>query len=140
MSAALSIDPKAAGLSPERLRRIRSKMQNHIAAERLAGGMGLIMRRGHLGYFETWGLGDKEVGTPMREDAIFRIYSMTKAVTGVAAMMLFEEGAFALTDPISTFIPEFREMRIAVEFLDPATGKMALTGTVPASRPSLYSI
>ena len=101
-------------------------MEKHIDAGRMAGGIGLIMRRGHVGYFETWG---------MREDAIFRIYSMTKAVTGVAAMMLFEEGAFALADPISHFIPEFREMRVAVESPDPATGKMALTGTVPAARP-----
>src|SRR6202451_2583635 len=71
----------------------------------------------------------------MREDAIFRIFSMTKAVTGVAAMMLFEEGEFALADPVSNLMPEFREMRIAVESPDGATGKMVLTGTVPAARP-----
>ena len=126
MPATLSVNPAAAGLSPERLNRIGAKMQKHIDAGRMAGGIGLIMRRGHVGYFETWN---------MKEDAIFRIYSMTKAVTGVAAMMLFEEGAFALADPISHFIPEFREMRVAVESPDPATGKMALTGTVPAARP-----
>jgi CubicO group peptidase (beta-lactamase class C family) len=110
-------------------------MEKHIEADRLAGGLGLIMRRGHVGYFETWGMGDKEAGAPMREDAIFRIYSMTKAVTGVAAMMLFEEGAFALADPVSSFIPEFREMRVAVESPDPVTGKMMLSGSVPATRP-----
>lgn len=109
-------------------------MEKHIDAGRLAGGLGLIMRRGHAGFFETWGMGDKEAGKPMGEDAIFRIFSMTKAVTGVAAMLLFEEGAFALADPISNFLPEFREMRVAVESLDPATGKMVLTGTVPATR------
>lgn len=135
MSSSQSIDPKAAGFSPERLKRIRTKMESHIAAGRLAGGMGLIMRRGHLGYCETWGFGDKEAGTPMREDAIFRIYSMTKAVTGVAAMLLFEEGAFALADPLSAFMPEFREMRVAVESLNPTTGKLVLTGTLPATRP-----
>jgi len=90
------VNPAAAGLSPARLNRIRARMEKHIEAGRLAGGLGLIMRRGHIGYFETWN---------MREDAIFRIYSMTKAVTGVAAMMLFEEGAFALADPVSNFIP-----------------------------------
>ncbi len=135
MSASLSVNPEAAGLSPERLRRIRSKMEKHIDAGRMAGGLGLIMRRGQVGYFETWGMSDKEASTPMREDAIFRIYSMTKAVTGVAAMMLFEEGAFALADPVSNFIPEFREMRVALESPDPATGKMVLTRTVPATRP-----
>jgi CubicO group peptidase (beta-lactamase class C family) len=126
MSATLPVNSAAGGLSPERLNRIRVKMEQHIGASRMAGGIGLIMRRGHVGYFETWN---------MKEDAIFRIYSMTKAVTGVAAMMLFEEGAFALADPISNFIPEFREMRIALESPSPATGKMVLTGTVPAARP-----
>jgi CubicO group peptidase (beta-lactamase class C family) len=135
MSATLSVNPEAAGLSPERLSRIRTKMEKHIDAGRLAGGLGLIMRRGHVGYFETWGVGDKEAGAPMSKDAIFRIFSMTKAVTGVAAMMLFEEAAFALADPVSNFMPEFREMRVAVESPDPATGKMVLTGIVPAARP-----
>ena len=135
MSTILPIDPEAAGLSPERLGRIRTKMEKHIDAGRMAGGLGLIMRRGHVGYFETWGMADKEAGTPMSKDAIFRIFSMTKAVTGVAAMMLFEEGAFTLADPVSNFMPEFREMRVALESLDPVTGKMVLTGTVPAIRP-----
>jgi CubicO group peptidase (beta-lactamase class C family) len=109
-------------------------MEKHIAAGRMAGGLGLIQRRGEVGYFETWGMSDKDTGAPMREDAIFRIFSMTKAVTGVAAMMLFEEGAFALADPLSKFMPEFREMRVALEARDAATGKMVLTGTVPATR------
>lgn len=128
----MSANPAAAGLSPERLSRIGARMTKHIDEGRMAGGIGLIMRRGHLGYFETWN---------MSEDAILRIYSMTKAITGVAAMMLFEEGEFALADPISRFIPEFREMRVAVESPDPATGRpadtgrMLLTGTVPAARP-----
>jgi CubicO group peptidase (beta-lactamase class C family) len=121
----MSVNPEAAGLSPERLSRIRARMEKHIEAGGMAGGLGLILRRGQVGYFETWN---------MREDAIFRIFSMTKAVTGVAAMMLFEEGAFALADPISNFMPEFREMRIAVESPDPASGRMALTGTLPAFR------
>ncbi len=79
-------------------------MEKHISAGRLAGGLGLIARGGKIGYFESYG------GMP--EDAIFRIFSMTKAVTGVAAMMLFEEGAFALADPIAKFMPEFGEMKV----------------------------
>ena len=109
-------------------------MEKHIAAGQMAGGLGLIMRRGQVGYLETWGMSDREAGTAMRDDAIFRIYSMTKAVTGVAAMMLFEEGAFLLSDPIHRFMPEFREMKVAVEAPDPVTGKPVLTGTVPAAR------
>lgn len=134
MSAKLPANPRAGGLAPERLIRIRNRMEKHIDAGRMAGGIGLILRRGEIGYCETWGMGDKEAGAPMREDAIFRIYSMTKAVTGVAAMMLFEEGAFALGDPVANFMPDFREMRVAVESLDAVSGKMVLTGTVPAKR------
>lgn len=134
MAPTLSVNPEGAGLSRERLARIRVRMEKHIAAGKLAGGIGLIERRGHIGFFESWGKGDKDAGTAMRADAIFRIFSMTKAVTGVAAMMLFEEGAFALADPVHSILPEFREMRIAVESTDPATGKTVLTGTVPAKR------
>ena len=110
-------------------------MVKHVESGRLAGGIGLIMRRGHVGFLEIWGRSDTEADIPMREDAIFRIYSMTKAVTAVAAMMLFEEGAFVLSDPIARYLPEFREMRIAVESYDPATGKTILTATAPATRP-----
>jgi len=134
MAPTLSVNPEAAGLSRDRLARIRVLMEKHIAAGKMAGGIGLIERRGHVGFFESWGNGDKEADTPMPTDAIFRIFSMTKAVTGVAAMMLFEEGAFALGDPVHNLLPEFREMRIAVESADPATGKTVLTGTLPAKR------
>jgi CubicO group peptidase (beta-lactamase class C family) len=128
------VNPEEIGLSQARLGRIRTAMEKHISAGRLAGGLGLIARRGKIGYFETWGMADREAGKAMHQDAIFRIYSMTKAVTGVAAMMLFEEGRFALADPISRFLPEFRDMKVAVEAPNPATGKMVLTGTVPAER------
>src|SRR5580700_5467409 len=129
------VSPAEVGLSVARLGRIGVAMRKHIAAKRIAGGLGLIARRGKIAYFETWGMADKEAAKPMREDAIFRIYSMTKAITGVAAMMLFEEGHFALSDPISSFLPEFADMRVAEEKNDPATGKTVLTGTVPADRP-----
>jgi CubicO group peptidase (beta-lactamase class C family) len=120
------VDPEEIGLSAARLGRIRTAMEKHISANRLAGGLGLIARRGRIGYFENYG------EFPL--DSIARIYSMTKAVTGVAALMLFEEGAFALADPIAKFLPEFSRMQVAVEAPD-ATGKMVLTGTVPAERP-----
>jgi CubicO group peptidase (beta-lactamase class C family) len=135
MSSLFHVSPEAAGLSPARLARIGEKMSRHIENGRIAGGLGLILRQGQVGYCETWGMADREAGKPMRLDTIFRIYSMTKAITGVAAMMLFEEGAFALADPIANFIPEFREMQVAVEADDLATGKPLLTGTVPAERP-----
>jgi CubicO group peptidase (beta-lactamase class C family) len=134
MAPTLSVTPEAAGLSRERLTRIRARMEKHVVAGKMAGGIGLIERRGHIGFFESWGNGDKEAGAPMRTDAIFRVFSMTKAVTGVAAMMLFEEGAFALADPVHNFLPEFRQLHVAVESTDPVTGRTVLTGTVPAKR------
>jgi CubicO group peptidase (beta-lactamase class C family) len=125
--------PGEAGLSKERLDRIGQVMQQHIAANRIAGGVGLIARRGKIGYFESWGMMDKESKKPMRKDAIFRVYSMTKAVTGVATMMLYEEGKFSLNDPLSKYLPEFAAMKVAVDKKDAETGKR-IYYVVPAER------
>ncbi|MEO6724861.1 MAG: serine hydrolase domain-containing protein, partial [Blastocatellia bacterium] len=125
--------PEDAGLSKERLDRIGRTMQQHIAAGRVAGAIGLIARRGRVGYFETYGMMDKEAGKPMRKDALFRIYSMTKAITGVATMMLYEENKFALTDPVSKYLPELGAMKVAVDKKDPVTGKRTYY-VVPAER------
>lgn len=104
-------------------------MEGLVSAGRIAGGIGLIARQGRIGFLEAWGMSDKDAGVPMREDAIFRIYSMTKAVTGVAAMMLYEEAKFGLLDPLAAYLPEFANPVVAIE----SAGKM--TGTVPANRP-----
>jgi CubicO group peptidase (beta-lactamase class C family) len=122
-----------AGLSKERLDRIGQTMQQHIAENRVAGAIGLIARGGKIGYFESWGMMDKESNKPMRKDSIFRIYSMTKAVTGVATMILYEEGRFFLNDPVSKYLPELGGMKVAVEKSD-AAGKRVLSHTVPAER------
>jgi CubicO group peptidase (beta-lactamase class C family) len=126
--------PGEVGLSKERLDRIKTAIEKTIAQNRLAGGVGLIARRGKIAYFETYGMADKEGGKPMQKDAIFRMYSMTKAVTGVAVMILYEEGRFALADPVSRYLPEFATMKVAVEKVDPASGKRVLSHTVPADR------
>ncbi len=125
--------PEEAGLSKERLDRIGQVMQKHIAENQIAGAIGLIARRGKIGYFESWGMMDKEAGKPMRKDAIFRIYSMTKAVTGVATMMLYEEGRFALNDPVSKYLPELGGLKVAIDKKDPTTGKRIFY-TVPSDR------
>lgn len=127
--------PSDVGLSRERLDRIRPAMEKMVSQNRLAGGIGLVARRGKIAYFETYGMADKESGRPIQKDAIFRIFSMTKAVTGVAVMILHEEGRFALTDPVSRYLPEFASMRVAVEKADGASGKRVLSHTVPAERP-----
>src|SRR5262245_10830115 len=124
--------PENVGLSKERLGRIRTAMEKAIAQNRLAGGIGLVARHGKIAYFETYGMADKDAGRPMQKDAIFRIFSMTKAVTGVAVMILYEEGRFALTEPVSRYLPEFASMKVAVEKMDPVSAKQVLTHTVAA--------
>lgn len=126
--------PDQTGLSRERLARIARTMNQHVEANHVSGAIGLIARRGKIGYFETYGFQDKESAKPMPKDAIFRIYSMTKAITGVAVMTLYEEGKFFLTDPLSKYLPEFASMRVAVDKTDPVTGTHTYY-TVPAERP-----
>src|SRR5262245_58548820 len=129
-----TVSPGQVALSTDRLGRIGAWASKEIGQNRLAGGIGLIAWRGKTAYFETYGMADKEAGRPMTKDTIFRIFSMTKAVTGVAVMMLYEEGKFALTDPVSRYLPEFASMRVAIEKTDSVSGKTVLSNTVPAER------
>src|SRR5215472_14153146 len=99
--------PGQAGFSLDRLNRINTVMREHIAAGRLKGASGLIARNGKVVFRETWG--------EYKPDTIVRMYSMTKAITSVAAMTLYEEGRFSLTDPLSKYLPEFAHMRVARE-------------------------
>lgn len=126
--------PEVVGLSSPRLATIRTVMQQHIADKKMAGAMGLIARRGKIAYQETYGMADIEQGKPMQFDTIHRIYSMTKPITSVAVMMLYEEGKFQLNDPVAKYLPEFAKMQVAVEEKDPQTGQPVMK-TVPAKRP-----
>jgi len=99
-------------MSSERLDRIRPKMQAYVDAKQLPGFITMVARRGKLVHFEQVGQMDVEAATPMLEDTIFRMYSMTKPITGVAVMILYEEGHFLLTDPVSKYLPEFGEMKV----------------------------
>ena len=125
--------PDAAGLSRERLDRATAAMRKEAASGQMAGGVGLIARRGTVGYFESYGLADREAGRPMQKDTIFRIFSMTKPVTGVAIMMLHEQGRLGLTDPVSQYLPEFTAMKVAVHRTD-ASGRQVLSHTVDAEQ------
>ncbi|SEO42321.1 serine hydrolase domain-containing protein [Aquisalimonas asiatica] len=109
-----STDPRTVGLSGERLGRIGRWMREHVERERLAGASLLINRGGETAYFDACGHLDREAQSPVTADSIFRIYSMTKPVTSVAAMMLYEQGAFQLDDPIARFLPEFENMEVLV--------------------------
>jgi CubicO group peptidase (beta-lactamase class C family) len=106
--------PEDVGLSSERLLRINEVVQRYIGAREIAGGVTVVTRRGKVAHFEAHGMTDLESKAPMRKDGIFRIASMSKPVTGVAILMLVEEGKVRLSDPVSRFIPEFKDTKVAV--------------------------
>ncbi|HYW92604.1 MAG TPA: serine hydrolase domain-containing protein [Gammaproteobacteria bacterium] len=107
-----TVNPERLGLSARRLRRISAWMQDQIDRRRLAGLSVAVHRRGGTAFFDTAGDMDREAGKPVDADTIFRIYSMTKPVTSVAAMMLYERGLFQLDDPLAWYLPEFRDMQV----------------------------
>ena len=124
--------PESVGLSTERLQRLTDALKADIAKAAIPGAVLLISRHGKIAYFESLGNLDPEKKTPMTKDAIFRIYSMTKPITTVAAMMLFEEGKLALGDPLAKYIPAFKDVQVGEEKRD-AEGKVTLE-LVPAKR------
>jgi len=105
---------ESVGMSSERLSNIGISMRTLIDEKKVSGVVSLVARKGKVVHFEANGLSNVDAQQPMRTDAIFRLYSQTKPVTGVAVMMLFEEGHFLLSDPISKFLPEFKDMRVYV--------------------------
>jgi CubicO group peptidase (beta-lactamase class C family) len=111
----MELAPKLTGLSTARLERITEHLErNYIAPGKIAGCQVAVARHGHLAYFRSFGQMDRERGKPMADDTIFRIYSMSKPITGVALMTLFERGYFQLNDPVSRFFPEWKDHRVYV--------------------------
>ena len=108
------IDVSSLGFDRERLGRIRPIIDKYISDDKIAGAVTLVARRGEIAHFESTGYADRESQTPMQNDNIFRIYSMTKPITCVAAMMLHERGTFLLSDPVSKFIPAFANLKVYV--------------------------
>ena len=104
--------PPSVGLSQERLDRITSVMREHVDEDLLAGAVALVAREGKVAYLQSVGKRDREKGAEMSADTIFRIASMSKAITSVAVMMLYEEGRFQLKDPVSRYIPAFRAPKV----------------------------
>ena len=107
-----TVDTHRAGLSLQRLSRVDRLLDRYVDRGLLAGTLGLIYRRGETVYCNAFGHREIESGLPMTEDTIFRIYSMTKPITSVAALMLFEEGHFLLDDPVSNYLPEFEGAQV----------------------------
>jgi CubicO group peptidase (beta-lactamase class C family) len=113
-AAATAADPEDLGLSRERLERIDSMLERRIAAGDLAGAIAVVARHGEIAHVSVHGVMDLETRRPMRTDTLFRIASMTKPIVGVGVMMMVEENKLRLSDPVSRYIPEFRNLRVAV--------------------------
>jgi CubicO group peptidase (beta-lactamase class C family) len=123
------IDPAEAGFDPDRLRRLDGQLARYVDDGRLPGWLVTVSRHGRLAHVSCYGSRDTGQGLPAETDTLWRIYSMTKPVTSVAAMMLYEEGAFQLTDPVSRFIPSFAGVRVYTG------GSDQRPVTVPATEP-----
>ena len=117
------VRPERVGLAPERLQRLTVHMNQAVEDGVMVGGLGMIARQGRVAYRETYGMADREAGVPMNLDTLFRIYSMTKPVTGVAVMMLYEEGRFFLNDPVARYVPELDGLGVAVATADGDPGR-----------------
>jgi CubicO group peptidase (beta-lactamase class C family) len=120
--------PEDIGLSSAALSRLGTVLSGEVASGRLPGAVALVARRGRVAFFESFGRRDPANGAPLAKDAIFRIYSMTKPIVSVAAMMLWEEGRFLLSDPIGKYLPELADLKVAVQ-------RGAEIELVPAARP-----
>ena len=120
--------PESVGVSSERLERIGAAVQRSIDEKRIAGAVTLVARRGRVVWFKPQGMMDREASKAMRPDTMFRICSMTKPITSVAVMMLYEEGRFLLEDPVSKYLPELKNPRVLVK---PESGAPY---TIPAKR------
>lgn len=125
--------PESVGLSSVRLENLRASLQTEVDEGHIPGAVLMINRRGKLVYSEAIGYQNRDAGVPMKKDAIFRIYSMTKPIAAVAAMILVEDGKLVLADPVGKYLPEFAAMRVC-NAGTAADGRTVCT-LVPAERP-----
>src|SRR5262249_51945535 len=125
--------PESVGMSGQRLARIGEAFKQEIDRGNMAGVVVLVARKGHLVYSSALGFQNKETGQPMSKDPIFRIYSMTKPLVSVAAMMLVEDGKVELTDAVSKFLPAMKGLQVSVPKADAVFAKMTYS-LVPAER------
>ena len=123
------VKPESVGLSSQRLKRIDQLIDQHIQEKKIAGAVVLVARKGKIAYFRESGLAD--IDKPMRKDTIFRVVSMTKPITSVAVMLLYEQGKLLLSDPVSKYIPEFKDPKV-LELMPP--GSASEYKLVPAKR------
>src|SRR3954463_5398252 len=108
----VELDPEEAGFDPQRLARLDRHFQRYVDDRKLPGYLFALAYEGQVVHVAKGGMRDVEAGLPVTEDTLWRIYSMTKPITSVAAMMLWEEGLFELKDEVARFIPEFADVRV----------------------------
>ena len=132
MDTTVGTTPEDVGLSSTQLGRVKEWSQRLVDGGKLAGVTTMVARRGRVAHLHSCGMASRETGLAMTPDTIVRIYSMTKPLTSVAIMMLYEQGHFQLDDPISRFLPSFTNMRVA------AGGQRGKIDTVPAQRPITF--
>jgi len=125
--------PEQVGLSTARLGRLGPVFKTEVEQGKLPGAVVVVARKGRIAYFESFGHRDKASGARMTNDTIFRIYSMTKPLVSVAAMMLMEEGRLQLTDPVSKFLPELSKLQVSIAKVDPEFARVTFA-TAPAER------
>ena len=140
--------PEDVGVSSERLQRITQMIQRRIAAGEMTGAVTIVARKGKIVHLDVQGVMDLDSKKPMAKDTMFRVASMTKPVTGVAIMMMIEEGKVRLNDPVSRYIPEFKNLKVAIAQPAPA-GRGAPQAAAPApaaggrgagSAPNFYTV
>ena len=131
-AAAPTAKPEDVGLSADRLKRVSELVQRHITAGSFSGAVTLVARNGRIGHHEAQGLMDVDAKKPMPKDGIFRIMSMTKPIVGTAILMMMEEGKVRLQDPVSKFIPEWKDMTVGVP--QPAAPGARAGGPAPGGR------
>jgi len=132
--------PESVGMSTERLGKLTAALQQEVADKRLPGAVVMVARNGKLVYSQSFGGLNNAGGGAMKEDSIFRIYSMTKPLVSTALMMLVEDGKVQLTDPVSKFLPSFKAPMVSVSSMDPVTGAVN-NRLVPANRePTIYDL
>jgi len=132
--------PEDVGLSSERINSFGTTLKAHIEKGVIPGAVVMVAREGKIVYFESFGMRDSDTSSPMEKDTIFQIYSMSKPITSVAAMMLHEQGRFYLGDPVSKFIPEFKDMEVGIENTDPATGEKTFSMEPAKSQITMHDL
>jgi CubicO group peptidase (beta-lactamase class C family) len=132
--------PESVGMSTERLGRLTAVLQQEVADKRLPGAVVMVARKGKLVYSQAFGGLNSAEGGAMKEDSIFRIYSMTKPLVSTALMILVEEGRLQLTDPVSKFLPSFKAPMVSTSVLDPVSGAVSNRLVAANREPTIYDL